>query len=264
MVTFSNKVMDYEEIDEEEERDKTIRRGSMVQEPDRHFHCSDCGLWFRRLEHLQRHALVHSGEKPFVCTVCDRGFNRFDALQRHSKIHRNHPRPKRPRRKPVRKPRTKHIFHYYDTSTKTPEDLTNAAAKSAEPESAPVVPDNFTRLAQEATLKIIQDTKAGKAYLACPIKGCDERVESRHATTHMNLDKRSEDPEHTSLVHTAVCRRDIEKDLLALEEHVVSHGKHVIGLDVLAECCAAVLDADKEPCAGCMKVFRNRVEDLVD
>ncbi|KAF6832919.1 fungal transcription factor [Colletotrichum plurivorum] len=49
--------------------------------------CRDCGLEFRRLDHLKRHAALHNGRKPFACSACGRSFSRRDTLQRHIAVH---------------------------------------------------------------------------------------------------------------------------------------------------------------------------------
>ncbi|KAF6802920.1 hypothetical protein CSOJ01_11245 [Colletotrichum sojae] len=54
---------------------------------DKDLICPDCGLEFRRLDHLKRHTALHNGRKPFACSACGRSFSRRDTLQRHVAVH---------------------------------------------------------------------------------------------------------------------------------------------------------------------------------
>lgn len=49
--------------------------------------CLECGLAFRRREHLNRHADRHRGVRPFTCNICGRSFSRRDTLKRHVSTH---------------------------------------------------------------------------------------------------------------------------------------------------------------------------------
>ncbi|KAI8904958.1 hypothetical protein DFJ77DRAFT_243232 [Powellomyces hirtus] len=196
---------------------------STCESPERPHQCSECGLWFRRLEHLQRHVLVHSGAKPFECSVCKRGFNRFDALQRHSKMHGTKPtRPKNtPRAPSIRKPKSKHVFHYFsgpcracdhdnrntnnNTNTKNKKSTTRTTSMIPPISTCPCPPD-FSRLAKEATRRVM-----------------DDRENSNNTHPRMVVQ------------HCSDSRR--------------VHDEHC-GLAVLADCCAKAREMNVVRCAG--------------
>lgn len=50
---------------------------------EKHFHCSQCPLSFRRNHDLKRHLKIHLPVRPYSCTHCLKSFNRKDALRRH-------------------------------------------------------------------------------------------------------------------------------------------------------------------------------------
>ncbi len=59
--------------------------------PDKTFHCSECGKYFKKKGHLLQHGVIHSGARPYACTTCSRAFNRRESLTRHEKIHEEKP-----------------------------------------------------------------------------------------------------------------------------------------------------------------------------
>ena len=64
---------------------------------EKKFKCDypNCGMSFKRTEHLRRHIRIHTGEKPFACSVpnCGKRFSRSDNLTQHLKTHLRRARP---------------------------------------------------------------------------------------------------------------------------------------------------------------------------
>ncbi|KAI1173123.1 hypothetical protein F4777DRAFT_581247 [Nemania sp. FL0916] len=62
-------------------------------DPEKKYHCPQCGSGFKRQENLKRHQRGHDGRSRFTCQICDKSFARSDILGRHTAIH--NPRERR-------------------------------------------------------------------------------------------------------------------------------------------------------------------------
>uniref|UniRef100_UPI00358ECCDB uncharacterized protein isoform X2 n=1 Tax=Myxine glutinosa TaxID=7769 RepID=UPI00358ECCDB len=49
--------------------------------------CEECGLSFKRTQHLRDHRRRHTGERPFCCTHCGKAFAQYATLSRHRRRH---------------------------------------------------------------------------------------------------------------------------------------------------------------------------------